>query len=87
VTCHAVAGTNAAGTVGPNLTLFGTRPWIGAGAVENTQENLIRWIKNPKAVKPGTLMPGTRAPGGDFPPTNLTDAEVRAVAAYLSSLK
>ena len=85
--CHAVAGTNAAGTIGPNLTLFGTRPYIGAGAAENTRENLIQWIKDPQSMKPGTLMPGTRRPGGDMPPTNLTDAEVRAIAAYLSSLK
>ncbi|HUF50350.1 MAG TPA: cytochrome c oxidase subunit II [Longimicrobiales bacterium] len=85
--CHAVAGTSAAGTIGPDLTLFGTRPYIGAGAAGNTREQLEQWIRDPQSLKPGTLMPGTRRPGGGMPPTNLTDAEVRAVAAYLSSLK
>jgi cytochrome c1 len=50
-------------------------------------ENLIEWIRDPQSVKPGTLMPGTRTAGGGLPPTGLTDQEVRAVAAYLLSLK
>ena len=87
ITCHAIAGTTAAGLVGPSLTMVGSRPWVGAGAAEMNQENLVAWITNPEAVKPGTLMPGTRTAGGGLPPTGLTDQEVRAVAAYLLSLK
>jgi cytochrome c oxidase subunit II len=85
--CHAVAGTTALGPIGPNLTLFGVRPWIAAGAAENNTENLVRWIKDPKVMKPGALMPGTTTSGGGMAPTGLTEQEVRAVAAYLSSLK
>jgi cytochrome c oxidase subunit 2 len=81
--------------LGPNLTRFGARPTIGAGALENTQENLERWIRDPRAVKAGALMPGTQRPapapgnpaGPAFPATGLTDEQVRAVAAYLLSLK
>jgi cytochrome c oxidase subunit 2 len=87
ITCHTIAGTTAAGLVGPSLTLVGTRPWIGAGASAMNHENLIEWIRDPQSVKPGTLMPGTRTAGGGLPPTGLTDQEVRAVAAYLLSLK
>ncbi|MEX1184475.1 MAG: cytochrome c oxidase subunit II [Gemmatimonadota bacterium] len=87
VACHTVANTTAGGLLGPNLTLFGSRPLIGAGAMENTQENLVEWIRNPQRIKPGTMMPGTTTAGGGMPPTGLTDQEVRAVAAYLSSLK
>jgi cytochrome c oxidase subunit II len=87
VTCHAIAGTPAAGLVGPNLTMVGIRPWVGAGASEMNHENLVAWIRDPESVKPGTLMPGTRTAGGGLPPTGLTDQEVRAVAAYLLSLK
>jgi cytochrome c oxidase subunit 2 len=87
VACHAVAGTNAAGTLGPNLTRLGSRVDIGAGAVPNSVENLARWIKHPQSMKPGTLMPGTRAGAAGMPATGLSDQEVEAVAAYLFSLK
>jgi cytochrome c oxidase subunit 2 len=87
ITCHAIAGTTAAGQVGPSLTMMGARPWIGAGASAMNHENLVAWITDPQSIKPGTLMPGTRTAGGGLPPTGLTDQEVRAVAAYLLSLK
>jgi cytochrome c oxidase subunit II len=87
IACHAISNTSARGLLGPNLTRFGARPTLGAGAARNTQENLERWIISPHALKPGTLMPGTRTGGGGMPATNLTDEEVRAVAAYLLSLR
>ena len=85
--CHAIQGTSAMGMVGPNLTRFGARPHIGAGAVENNLENLMRWLRDPQRVKPGTLMPGAQVAGGGFPPTGLTEAEIRAIAMYLLSLR
>jgi cytochrome c oxidase subunit II len=87
ITCHAIAGTTAQGGIGPNLTLVGRRPYIAAGALDNSTENLIRWIRNPQSVKPGAMMPGTTHPGGGMAPTRLSDQEVRAVAAYLTSLR
>jgi cytochrome c oxidase subunit 2 len=87
IACHAISGTTARGVVGPNLTRFGSRPSVGAGALPNTLENVERWIQNPQEVKAGTLMPGAGEAGGGFPPTNLTSEDVRAIAAYLLSLK
>jgi cytochrome c oxidase subunit II len=87
VACHAIQGTSAAGAVGPNLTLFGLRTTLGAGIRENNQENLVSWIQDPHGMKPGAAMPGTDTPGGNWPPTNLTEDQVQAVAAYLLSLK
>jgi cytochrome c oxidase subunit II len=87
VACHSVANTAAAGVLGPNLTLFGSRPDLGAGAAVNNRENLVRWIRDPHAMKPGTKMPGSLRGGGGMPATGLSDQEVRAIAAYLSSLK
>jgi cytochrome c oxidase subunit 2 len=87
IACHSIAGTTARGVVGPNLTRFGDRPTVGAGALPNTQENVVRWIIDPRAVKAGALMPGTREPAAGFPATGLTDEETRAVAAYLLSLR
>jgi cytochrome c oxidase subunit 2 len=87
VACHAIAGTNAQGVIAPNLTLVGRRTSIAAGWLENTPENLVRWITAPQDVKPGALMPGVAVAGGNWPATNLTEEQVRAVAAYLSSLR
>ena len=87
IACHAVAGTNARGVLGPNLTRVGARWTIGAGALPMSRENLVKWIKNPKAYKPGALMPGTTEPGAGMPATGLSDQEVEAIAAYLIGLK
>ena len=74
--CHAVASTSE-GQAGPELTHFASRQTIGAGVVENTPENIAAFVRNPQAVKPGILMPNFR----------LSEEEVRALTAYLESLK
>ena len=86
VACHTIEGVSS-GPLGPNLTLFGRRLTVGAGALPNTLENVEAWIRDPVAVKPGAQMPGAERPWGAFPATGLSDAEIRAVAAYLTSLK
>ncbi len=45
VLCHSIEGTRAAGLIGPNLTRLGGRTTIAAGLLENTPENLARWIR------------------------------------------
>lgn len=75
--CHGVAGTNATGKVGPDLTHFGSRQQIAAGALPNTPAALRGWIVNPQTAKPGALMPAER----------FSDAELNALVAYLESLK
>lgn len=77
IACHAIAGTNAQGRVGPDLTYFGDRTMLGAGLVPNTPENLAAWIRDPQAIKPGNFMPAL----------GLSDEELDAVVAYLHSLK
>lgn len=83
--CHAIQGTNAVGRLGPNLTLLGRRSSL-VGWLENNPENLARWITAPQSIKPGAKMPGVAEGGGDFPPTNLSEEQVRAVSEYLFSL-
>lgn len=87
IACHAVQGTSAQGNLGPNLTRLGARTTIAAGVLENTPENLVAWIKDPERFKPGVKMPGTEEGGGGMPATGLSDEQVEAIAAYLSSLK
>ena len=87
IACHSIQGTPAQGIIGPNLTRLGSRSTIGAGLLVNTPENLFRWISAPHEVKPRARMPGAQVGGGGFPATNLSEDQVRAIAAYLSSLR
>ncbi len=75
--CHTVRGTQATGTVGPDLSDFGGRSWIGSATVANTPANLARWITDPERIKPGNLMP----------PTPLSPDDRDAIVAYLEGLK
>lgn len=77
VSCHAIAGTGASARVGPDLTHIGGRQTLGAGRVENTPEQMARWIANPHELKPGVQMPGFALPEDDL----------RALAAYLEALR
>ena len=77
INCHAVAGTAADGRFGPNLTHLMSRETIASGAVENTPVNLRLWIQNPDAIKPGSRMPAMQ----------LSNQDLDAVAAYLSTLQ
>ncbi len=91
VLCHAIEGTQAPGVIGPNLTRLGSRTTIAAGMLDNTRENLEAWIRDPLSVKPGSQMPGAQYgvtyEGQTFPATNLNDEQIRALAAWLSSMK
>ena len=77
INCHAVNGTVANGRFGPDLTHLMSRTTIAAGAAANTAENLRLWLKNPDAIKPGSLMPAM----------NMTDAELDALVGYMLSLR
>lgn len=54
--CHTVRGHEGGGTTAPDLTHVGARTTIAAGLLENTKENLHRWIAHPNEVKPGNKM-------------------------------
>lgn len=78
VNCHTIDGTVAQGLFGPNLTKLMMRQTIGAGVAANTEQNLYDWVKDPqKTLKPGCLMPNML----------LLDKEVKAITAYLQTLK
>ncbi|MCB9229240.1 MAG: cytochrome c oxidase subunit II [Deltaproteobacteria bacterium] len=85
--CHTISGTASedlekqmlsmsppVAKQGPNLTDFGNRRTLGAGTRKNTEENFIRWVKDPQSIKPGATM---------TPFDTLSDDELRSIAAYL----
>jgi cytochrome c oxidase subunit 2 len=75
--CHAIRGTTATGTTGPDLTHVGGRKYIAAGLLETTRGSLAAWIADPQTLKPGNNMPMVP----------LSAEELRSVSAYLASLK
>jgi cytochrome c oxidase subunit II len=80
--CHAIGGyPGAGGNIGPDLTHVGSRRHIVAGWLENTPDNMRRWLRDPNEVKPDNIM-GTAIKRG-----TLTDEEIDALTAYLESLK
>ncbi len=81
IACHVVDGTNARGVTGPNLTYYGSRTTIAAGTLPNTPENLVRWLHDPNAIKPGNLM------GKVIKPGSLSEQEIADLVAYLESMK
>jgi cytochrome c oxidase subunit 2 len=74
--CHAIRGTEAGGTTGPDLTHLMSRTTLASGAIPNSPGGLAGWIGNPQGVKPGTKMPTLF----------LTGPELNDVRAYLLTL-
>ncbi len=71
--CHMIDGRGA-GAPGPNLSHIGSTPYDG---LANTPEFLARWLADPPAIKPGTLMP--KLP--------LSPAELDSLVRYLVALR
>jgi cytochrome c oxidase subunit 2 len=76
--CHRIAGTEASGTVGPDLSHVGSRETLGAGILPNEIASYIALIENPEFVKPGIRMPSFHG---------LPDEEIEEIARYLKGLE
>src|SRR4051794_5390814 len=55
--CHAVRGTPARGSAGPDLTHVASRRMLAALTIPNEPAPLRAWIENPQHAKPGAKMP------------------------------
>jgi cytochrome c oxidase subunit 2 len=78
VACHTVRGTSAQGTIGPDLTHIGSRKTLASGMLDNTPEEMARWIRDPQGVKINNKMVLPRPP---------SDQDLAAIVAYLQTLK
>jgi len=76
INCHTVAGTVATGRFGPDLTHLASRDTIASGPIQNTPENLRKWVGDPNSMKPGVLMPSM----------HLNDHDLDVITAYLTTL-
>lgn len=71
--CHDIPGVpGASGRVGPALGDLAHRTFV-AGSLPNDSETLVRWIRDPQALRPGTAMPDL----------NVGAQDARDIAAYL----
>lgn len=75
--CHTIRGTSATGTTGPDLTHIGSRTSLAGDTIPNTPANLAKWIVDAQGVKPGNQMPDIQ----------LSRRDLRALVAYLESLR
>ena len=75
--CHAIRGTKADGTVGPDLTHLQTRTTLAAVTIPNSKADLAGWVLDPQHVKPGNKMPALPLAGG----------QLQDLLAYLASLR
>lgn len=76
--CHAVRGTAAKSTVGPDLTHFGSRHSLGAGIYSNNRESVMAWLRTTEQIKPGVHMPNFYS---------LSEPQLDALTAYLEQLQ
>ncbi len=73
--CHTISGVSGAdGEVGPPLSGLIHRVYVG-GVATNTPDHLVQWITSPQSLSPQSVMP----------PSGISEAEARDVAAYLYS--
>ncbi len=70
----------------PNLTHFGSRTTLASATLDNTEDNLRKWLEAPNKVKPGNHM-AKLAGAYTNPNLRLTPNDISALVAYLRSLK
>lgn len=75
--CHEIPGVvGASMPVGPPLDHMGLHSFIG-GVLQNTSDNMARWIRTPQ----------TFVPDGAMPDLGVTNDDAADIAAYLESLR
>ena len=75
--CHVIPGiAGAKGAVGPPLTGIASRSYIG-GVIENTPDNMVRWIMDPPRIDSLTAMPAL----------GISEARARDIAEYLYQIR
>lgn len=74
--CHTVEGVST-GAIAPNLSHFASRTTFAGAMFDNTERNLVTWLEDPPAVKPGAQMPDL----------NLSPDDIAKLIAYLETLQ
>ena len=75
--CHTIRDVATADRPGPDLTHVASRRTLASDTLDNTTENLERWLRDPEAIKVGTTMPTPR----------LSGEQLADLVAYLEGLE
>ncbi len=75
--CHTIDGSQAKGTVGPNLTHLYSRSTFAGATFPLTDANIASWLQNAKTMKPGN----------DMSNIHVSDQDLPAIMAFLKLLK
>jgi cytochrome c551/c552 len=79
VSCHAIPGVPGVagqGTIGPSLEGIAGKDTL-AGKLPNEPKNMIRWIRDPQGLQPGSAMPDM----------DIAEQDGRDIAAFLYTLR
>jgi mono/diheme cytochrome c family protein len=77
VTCHVIPDVvGAANPVGPSLAGIAQRKYL-AGTLPNSRESMIRWLRAPQLIAPGSAMPNL----------GVSERDARDMAAFLETLQ
>jgi mono/diheme cytochrome c family protein len=77
VTCHVIPDVVGAHmTVGPPLTGIANRKYL-AGVLPNSPDNMVRWLRAPQRIAPGSAMPDL----------GVTERDAHDIAAFLGTLR
>lgn len=76
--CHVIRGHVDGIAIGPDLTHFGSRRTLSAGALPMTREAISRFIRDPSSTKPGSLMPSFH---------HMSAEDAGAISTYLVELR
>jgi len=77
IACHEIPGiVGASAPVGPPLDRMAMHSFIG-GVLENTPQNMVRWLRAPEQFVPDGAMPNLGVP----------ERDARDMAAYLATLR
>lgn len=93
--CHTVEGTAAAGTIGPDLTHFGSRITIAANTLHKGEPDVTfaDYLENPERDTSGANLaswladPPGEKPGSLMPNLGLSNTEITSLVAFLEGLE
>jgi cytochrome c2 len=75
--CHTIPGVLTADAhVGPPLIHIARRMYL-AGHIQNTPENMMRWLQHPRTLDPKTAMPEM----------GVTEQDSRDITAFLYTIR
>jgi cytochrome c oxidase subunit 2 len=76
--CHQIRGTQAGGSVAPDLTHIASRQYIAGNSFPNNDAYLEAWVTHAQSLKPEAQMPDL---------TQFTGEQLRDLVAYLRQLR